>query len=819
MMNKKDIRNIIIIISVFLIYVLSIILSKNTYISQVDFISQHFRISEYFRTLFYSNFNLFPNFAYHLGAGQNIFYLSYHSLFSPITFISYLLPFIKMSTFIVLSNIILVILSIIFFYKFLKNKFNTNITTISTFIFTFAGPLIYHTHRHVMFNNYILFLILALISVDTYFDKNKKSPLIISVLLIILTSYYYSVTSIITLCIYALYKYLKTTKKIDVKNLLKELIKFVLTLFVPILISAFLLIPTVYALKNGRSDTLNNINILSLLIPKFTINNFMYQSYSVGLSAILIFSIIDNILSKKKENITLSIISIIILIFPIICYILNGFMYVDGKCFIPLLPLFCFMIANTLNNITKKNYNMKLLLIIASIVMIISIITNLDYKFLVIYIIDNIILIISFLLYKKKNNFKFIAIPIVLFSLGVFIVINNNDKLVSKDTLNTIDNINENVNINYNISYRSANLFYILENVNNVIDKNYYTTSIYSSTSNSYYTNFIRNVFKNEVYNKDYHTLTQSSSILFNMYMANMYLITNKDKIGYTKTYDNVYKNEDVYTVGYASSNLMSKEEFDRLDYPYNIDALMKYTIVDKDISSKYDNSDVYKYNGNYEILDTNLDYQFSNNNYIFDVEDNANLKIKLDDYIKDKIILVSFDMNYNDNIDTSITINDVKNTLSFKGWKYHNNNYTFHYTLDSSNILDISISKGHYEISNINVYVLDYNNYKNINKKHDKFIIDSINNNIKGSINVKEDSYFTLSIPYDKGFNIKVDGKEVSYELVNTSFIGFELDKGYHEIEISYTAPLYKLGVVISIIGVIIYVLILWKGWRNEKN
>lgn len=819
MMNKKDIRNIIIIISVFLIYVLSMILSKNTYISQVDFISQHFRISEYFRTLFYSNFNLFPNFAYHLGAGQNIFYLSYHSLFSPITFISYLLPFIKMSTFIVLSNIILVILSIIFFYKFLKNKLNTNITTISTFIFTFAGPLIYHTHRHVMFNNYMLFLILALISVDTYFDKNKKSPLIISVLLIILTSYYYSVTSIITLCIYALYKYLKITKKIDVKNLLKELIKFVLTLFVPILISAFLLIPTVYALKNGRSDTLNNINILSLLIPKFTINNFMYQSYSVGLSAILIFSIIDNILSKKKENITLSIISIIILIFPIICYILNGFMYVDGKCFIPLLPLFCYMIANTLNNITKKDYNMKLLLIIASIVMIISIITNLDYKYLVIYIIDNIILIISFLLYKKKNNFKFIAIPIVLFSLGVFIVINNNDKLVSKDTLNTIDNINENVNINYNISYRSANLFYILENVNNVIDKNYYTTSIYSSTSNSYYTNFIRNVFKNEVYNKDYHTLTQSSSILFNMYMANMYLITNKDKIGYTKTYDNVYKNEDVYTVGYASSNLMSKEEFDRLDYPYNIDALMKYTIVDKDISSKYDNSDVYKYNGNYEILDTNLDYQFNNNNYVFDVEDNANLKIKLDDYIKDKIILVSFDMNYNDNIDTSITINDVKNTLSFKGWKYHNNNYTFHYTLDSSNILDISISKGHYEISNINVYVLDYNNYKNINKKHDKFIIDSINNNIKGSINVKEDSYFTLSIPYDKGFNIKVDGKEVSYELVNTSFIGFELDKGYHDIEISYTAPLYKLGVVISIIGVIIYVLILWKGWRNEKN
>lgn len=817
-MNKKDIRNIIIIILIFLMYVLFNLI-QNTYISKVDFISQHFRIIEYFRLLFYNTKELFPTFAYHLGAGQNIYYLSYHGLLSPITFISYLFPFIKMSDYIVFTNIILVILSIIFFYKFLKSKFNTNITTLATFIFTFASPLIYHTHRHIMFNNYMLFLILALISVDSYFDKNKKSHLILCVLLIIMTSYYYSVCSIICICIYALYKYLSINKDINIKTLLHELIKFVLTIFISILISACLLLPTIYTLKNGRADTLNNINILSLLIPNFNINNFMYQAYSVGLSSILIFSVIDNLLSKKKECIVLSIISILLLIFPIFCYILNGFMYVDGKCFIPLLPLFCYMIANSLNNITSKNYDIKRLILINIIILILTIITNLDYKYLIVYIVDNLIITLALFLYKKKNNFKFISIPIMVFTFTIFIVINSNDNLVDKKVLNEINNINNNVDIDYDISYRSANLFYILENVNNVIDNNYYTTSIYSSTSNMYYTNFVRNIMKNEIYNKDYHTLTQSSNVLFNVYMSNMYLISDRDILGYNKISNNVYKNNDVYSVAYSSNRLMSKLEFDKLEYPYNIDALMKYIIVDdNDIISDYNDSDVIKYDGNINIIDSNLDYKINNNNYIFDVKDNANLKVKLDDNVNDKIIILSFNMNYNDKIDTSITINNVKNTLSFEGWKYHNNNYSFNYVLDS-NIFDINISKGHYEISDINIYILDYDNYKDISNTHNKFIIDSIDSSIKGNIVVnKDNSYFTISIPYDLGFNIKVDDKLIDYEIVNTSFIGFKLDKGAHFIEITYNPPFYKLGIVISLIGVIIYLIVLWRE-KYEKS
>ena len=104
-LNKKDYINLSIILSFFIIYIIVINLMGYTYGSTVDWISQHFRISEYLRNLFYSTHSLFPNFAFNLGGGQNIYYLSYHGLFNPIIILSCLFPFIKMVDYIIISYI------------------------------------------------------------------------------------------------------------------------------------------------------------------------------------------------------------------------------------------------------------------------------------------------------------------------------------------------------------------------------------------------------------------------------------------------------------------------------------------------------------------------------------------------------------------------------------------------------------------------------------------------------------------------------------------------------------------------------------------
>ena len=80
----------------------------------------------------------------------------------------------------------------------------------------------------------------------------------------------------------------------------------------------------------------------------------------------------------------------------------------------------------------------------------------------------------------------------------------------------------------------------------------------------------------------------------------------------------------------------------------------------------------------------------------------------------------------------------------------------------------------------------------------------------ISGNISVSGDGYFNLSIPYDEGFIIKVDGKKVDYEKVNKSFIGFPLSDGSHDIEIEFKAPNVFIGKVISLIGISIFIIII---------
>ena len=183
--------------------------------------------------------------------------------------------------------------------------------------------------------------------------------------------------------------------------------------------------------------------------------------------------------------------------------------------------------------------------------------------------------------------------------------------------------------------------------------------------------------------------------------------------------------------------------------------------------------------------------------------------------------------MNYSESCnkgDTSITINNVKNVLTCSSWKYHNHNYSFTYVLSEPNTFDIEIEKGTYDISNMAMYTLNYNSIKDINNSHSNLIVYKKEANkgiIKGHINVKENSYFSLSIPYDKGYNIYVDRQKIDYEKVNKSFIGFKISKGSHDIVIKYTSPWLKEGKIISVIGIcLLLVTIGYKGVKkDEKN
>jgi uncharacterized membrane protein YfhO len=82
--------------------------------------------------------------------------------------------------------------------------------------------------------------------------------------------------------------------------------------------------------------------------------------------------------------------------------------------------------------------------------------------------------------------------------------------------------------------------------------------------------------------------------------------------------------------------------------------------------------------------------------------------------------------------------------------------------------------------------------------------------NAISGSIEVAEPKLFFLSIPYDKGWKAIVDGKEEQPIIVNYGFLGYKLGKGKHEFSLSYTPPFYTIGMWISILALLGYIVLI---------
>lgn len=70
-------------------------------------------------------------------------------------------------------------------------------------------------------------------------------------------------------------------------------------------------------------------------------------------------------------------------------------------------------------------------------------------------------------------------------------------------------------------------------------------------------------------------------------------------------------------------------------------------------------------------------------------------------------------------------------------------------------------------------------------------------------------DGFALISIPYDEGWKISVDGQEVDYYNVNGGFIGFKTIQGNHDLDMYFIPKGLKPGMVLSFAGVIMFIVL----------
>ena len=76
----------------------------------------------------------------------------------------------------------------------------------------------------------------------------------------------------------------------------------------------------------------------------------------------------------------------------------------------------------------------------------------------------------------------------------------------------------------------------------------------------------------------------------------------------------------------------------------------------------------------------------------------------------------------------------------------------------------------------------------------------------------VDRESEIILSLPYENGYYITVDGEKTDYYSYRNSLMVFKIDQGEHLIEIKYFPPGLKVGVTISILFITLTCLTLKK-------
>ena len=780
--------------------------------SNLDWINQHSVLPDYFRQRFYATGQLFPDIAWNLGAGQNIYNFSYYGLFNPIIWISYLLPFVPMSLYIQITSILSYGASVVIFYCWLKKKCDDRITLACTFLFLLAAPLVYHSYNQLMFVNYMPFLCAAFLGVDKYVEEKKKALLLCGVCGMILTSFFFSIGGLLALGIYGASKF---TEK-GIKEFFKNSVSLAGVLLHGVLLCGILLIPTAFVLF-GRGGSGSQAG---MAVSLFTVQpmRFLYTPHGVGLSALALIALFDDMICRRKwQEKFLSVSLFLIFTVPLAGYVLNGGLYEKGKVFIPFLPLMCMEVAKYIDRIKKRESTFRDIL--PYLITAIFLIAGKTFWALL----DCGVMLLCFLIRKRFSAFPLaVWVSCVILFCSGWTINKGSDHIIPKEDYEKILDRDTKAEVE-EILGKDAGWYRMeeqqggkkeLQDINRIEDSRQLITSVYSSAYNEEYDKFRRETFDINQHFRNNMMQAVSDNPLFLQLMGVKYVIGKHPLAGYELLEEgkngNLYVNSHVAPIGYVTNEVVAEKNYQTLDFPANQTAFL-WKAVAESAQSEEDFPTMNTYpleipeinEGENQIKRTSFGWSFS-----LSTEKKVSIPIK-DIPMTEDLLSVKFQVKNKKDKDMYIRLCGQTNRLTAKSHEYANHNESFAYTVtlnQENQTADFIFGPGEYEISNLDAFTGNLSELSNeklyetplkLEKTEGDTLICSVNN--------KEAGYLITSISYDEGFEIHINGEKTSVEKVNTAFVGAKVPKGKCTIEISYKAEGKTLGFLCTGAGILL--------------
>lgn len=694
--------------------------------------------------------------------------------------------------------------------------------------------------------------------------------LIIGVWGMILTSFYFSIGGMLALAVYGLCRYIKMEEKAEGvakvtvwRDFIKAAAGYVFSMGISVLLSGILLVPTAYSLMQGNHIQ-SGYTWKDLLFPKMPVKELFYQSYGVGLTTLLLTVLLTGLFYRKWQERLLSQISLVLLAIPAFAWVLNGGLYIRGKVWIPFLPLFCYMIAIYIKKQTEKQVNVKISA--AAYLVTLLFVWHADTKYSFILLAEGIALQVFYLAFcylavsrKKKGQELWLLVPSVCF-LAVFLTVcmPNKTRVLEPEFYKTVTNrsysrLEQKIEKKMTKAVKKANgdsgMYRIEEagnsrfkaaDLNRIRGRKQYLSSIYSSAYSTEYQNFRKDTFGVEQPFRNLMMQSVSENPEFRSLMGVRYILSEKNVPGDRKIMQDgkvaVYENKEVLPMAYVTDQTISDREYDSLKYPYNQTVFGKAVVVqgkeaqavqsiksegskDRQIhnvtaqSVKAGTKEVQNVTTGDKKKDDIEKLNISGSFWKIRTRKQTQKEITFGRKAKEgEVLYIRFQVkNHRCGKDVAVWLNGVRNKLTAKTHIYYNGNTMFTYAValnKGEEKAKLLLDSGDYDVKNVEAYMgqtektFSYHTFQTDWKR-------TKGNRIEGTVKGMADGYFVTSVPYDKGFTVKVDGHTVKTEKVNKAFLGFRIGAGTHRVKITYHSPGKRAGMLASVVGIFLFA-----GW-----
>lgn len=697
-------------------------------------------------------------------------------------------------------------------YYLTKNIKNSILSIPISISYGFSSYYIAY-HWNIMWLDGMIFLPLIILGLEKIIKENKSLLYIITLSISIFSNYYIGYMICIFTFIYFQFYYL-LNYKFNIKDFLIKFKNYILYSIISIGIISIVVIPIYFSLSSisATKDTFPSIFETEFNIINFILNNFSLSkptaliSENIPLpntsSSLLIFILIPLFFINKNINKKEKILYALLLLTLFLCmhntfinFIWHGFHFPNDLPYRQsFIYIFITIIIAYKSLINIKYINTKKLLITLTVFILLIILSkiikfdNLQNKVL---IINTILLIIYFTILiiniKNKKYTQFALITIVAIETCISCVYNIKPDHNGKDLDNSIKNYQYIKNI-----LPQENEFYRIEKIkrdtyNDPALNNYYGISVFSSMTYEDISKLQRKLGNgsNNINSYYYNLQTPIYNSMFNI----KYLV---GKFNYNKNFYKENKNEGI-------------KEY---KYPLSIAYKVNNNIKNWDTSS----NNPFTVQESFIKESTGFDNMFNKLNINFkdivpEITNNGY-------FINSRICSINLENDRNGDVYLYIDSNNLSSIL-VNGESYfiatnepYIINLGYFSKYDDINVtMYFSYGDTSYNEFNIYAYSFNENNFKKAyNSLNDEILnISSFKeNHIKGYINLKESGVIFTSIPYDNSWKIKVDNKYIDFYKIGESYIGFNLNEGYHNIEFIYKTKGLKTGAIISTISLI---------------